>query len=191
MGIDACSAEEFWLKYGRDEILPLEHLVRFFFLLKHTPPHRCAHLLSRATGCSKEAWWASVHRVHSYLNDVVAEIEWAERLSEWNHVPHFPYFVTHYVASMPIASIGGILCMSRSIPNTPGVYIKLRVPLIVLVTSFGFVHWPPGHRRMFSFGIAKGRKGARGITWIMRLAPWMVHTRGATMWHGHLSVERR
>jgi hypothetical protein len=31
-----------------------------------------------------------VHRVHSYLNGVVAEIPWAERLSEWNHIPHFP-----------------------------------------------------------------------------------------------------
>ena len=69
--------------------------------------------------------------------------------------------------------------------NTPGAYIKLRLPLIVLVTSFGFVPWPPGHRRMFSFGIAKGRKGARGIKWSMRLAPLMVHTRGASMWHGH------
>ena len=66
-----------------------EHLFRFFFFLKHTPPHRCAHLLSGATGCCEEASWASVHRVRSYLNDVVAEIQWAERLSEWNHVPHF------------------------------------------------------------------------------------------------------
>ena len=51
-----------------------------------------------------------VHRVRSYLNGVVAEVRWAERLSEWNHVPHFPFFVTHYSDSMPIASIGGILC---------------------------------------------------------------------------------
>ena len=43
---------------------------------------------------------------------------------------------------------------------------------------------------MFSFGIAKGPKGARGIIWIMRLAPWMVHAKGASMWDGHLSVER-
>ena len=81
--------------------------------------------------------------------------------------------------------------MSCLILNTPGAYIKLRLPLTVLVTSFGFVRWPPGHRQMFSFGIAKGRKGARCMIWIMRLAPWMVHTRGASMWHGHLSAERR
>ena len=38
---------------------------------------------------------------------------------------------------------------------------------------------------MFSFGMAKGPKGARGIIWIVRLAPWMVHTRGTSLWHGH------
>ena len=40
MGIDAYSAEEFWLKYGHTEILPREHLFRLFFFssLKHTPP---------------------------------------------------------------------------------------------------------------------------------------------------------
>ena len=37
-------------------------------------------------------------------------LSWGYGLSEWNHVPHFLYFVTHYVDSMPIASIGGILC---------------------------------------------------------------------------------
>ena len=45
MGIDAHSAEEFWLKYGHDDLLPREHLFRFFFFLKRTPPHSCAHLL--------------------------------------------------------------------------------------------------------------------------------------------------
>ena len=107
-------------KYGHDEILPREHLFRFFFLLKHTPPHRCAHLLSGATGCSEEAWWASVHCVRSYLDGVVAEIRWAERLSGWNHVPHFPYFVRHYVDSIPIAH-------------------KVTVALTALVTLCGFV----------------------------------------------------
>ena len=50
-----------------------------------------------------------------------------------------------------------------------------------------FVAWP----LELGLGIAKDRKGARGIIWIMRLAPWMVHTRGTSMWHGHLSVKRR
>ena len=31
MGVDAHSAEEFWLKYGHNDLLPREHLFRFFF----------------------------------------------------------------------------------------------------------------------------------------------------------------
>ena len=110
MGLDAYSAEGFWLKYGHEDILPSEHLFRFLLFLKHTPPYGFAHLLSGAKGCFEDARWGSVHRVRSYLNGVVAKIGWVERLCEWNHVPHFPCFVTHYVDSMPIASIGGILC---------------------------------------------------------------------------------
>ena len=124
-------------KYGHDEILLRKHLFRFFFFLKHTPPHRCAHLFSGATGCSEEAWWASVHRVRSYLNGVVAEIRWAERLSGWNHVPHFPYFVTHYVDSMPIASIGGILCDALLNPKYAGCVYKVTVA----VDSLGNIVW--------------------------------------------------
>ena len=167
MGIDAYFAEEFWLKYGHDDLLPREHLFRFFFFLKHTPPHRCAHLLSEATGCSEEAWWASVHRVRSYLNGVVAEIRWAKRLSEWNHVPHFPYFVTHYVDSMPIASIGGILCDVLFNPKYTGCVYTVTVAIDSL-GNIVWICWPLGHRRMFSFGMAKGPKGVRGIIWIMR-----------------------
>ena len=137
MGIDAYSAKEFWLKYGHDEILPRENLFRFFFFLKHTPPHRCAHLLSGATGCSEEAWWASVHRVRSYLNGVVAEIRWAERLSEWNHASHFPYFVTHYVDSMPIASMEGILCYVLFNPKYAGCVHKVTVT----IDSLGNIVW--------------------------------------------------
>ena len=139
MGIDAHSAEDFWLKYGHDDLLPREDLFRFFFFLKHTPPQRCAHLLSGATWCSEEAWWASVHRVRSYLNGVVAEIRWTERLSEWNHVPHFPYFVTHYVDSMPIASIGGILCDVLFNPKYAGCVYKVTVAIDSLGGGGGIV----------------------------------------------------
>ena len=34
MDVDAYSAEEFWLKYGHDDLFPREHLFRFFFFLK-------------------------------------------------------------------------------------------------------------------------------------------------------------
>ena len=81
--------------------------------------------------------WASVHRVRSYLNGVVAEIRWAERLSEWNHVPHYPYFVTHYVDSMPIASIGGMLCNVLFNPKYAGCVYKVTVA----IDSLGNIVW--------------------------------------------------
>ena len=78
-----------------------------------------------------------MHRVRSYLNGVVAEIRWTERLSEWNHVPHFPYFVTHYVDSMPIASIGGILCDVLFNPKYAGCAYKVTVA----IDSLGNIVW--------------------------------------------------
>ena len=73
-----------------------------------------------------------MHCVRSYLNGVVAEIRWAERLSKWNHVPHFPYFVTHYVDSMPIASTGGILCDVLFNPKYAGCVYKVTVAIDIL-----------------------------------------------------------
>ena len=43
---------------------------------------------------------------------------------------------------------------------------------------------------MGSVGIAKDQKGPRDMIWIVRWAPRVVHTWGASMWHGYLSVER-
>ena len=60
----------------------------------------------------------------------------AERLSEWNHVPHFPYFVTHYVDSMPIASIVGILCDVLFNPKYGCVY-----KVTVAIDSLGNIIW--------------------------------------------------
>ena len=71
MGLDAYSAEEFWLKYGHEDIPPREHLFRLLFFLKHTPPQRGA---LRMLG-------GEAHRVCSHLNGVVAEIQWVERMS--------------------------------------------------------------------------------------------------------------
>ena len=47
--------------------------------------------------------------------------------------------------------------MSSSIQNMLVAYKRYWLPLMVLGTSLGFVHWPPEHRRMFSFGIVPKR----------------------------------
>ena len=60
------------------------------------------------TECSEVAWRQSVARAREYLNHVVQEIRWADRLNPFNLCPHFPFFMTHFTDSMPISSIGGI-----------------------------------------------------------------------------------
>ena len=64
--------------------------------------------MSCTEGCSKVAWRRSVARVREYLNHVVQDIPWADKLNPFNHCPHFPFFMTHYTDSVPISSIGGI-----------------------------------------------------------------------------------
>ena len=107
MGADAETLEEFWMKYGRPELLDRESLFRFFFWMKRTPPTESGAFMSHAE-CSEVAWRQSVARAREYLNHVVQEIRWADRLNPFNHCPHFPFFMTHFTDSMPISSIGGI-----------------------------------------------------------------------------------
>ena len=64
--------------------------------------------MSRTEGCSEVAWRQCPARVREYLNHVVQEIRWANRLAPFNHCPHFPFFMTHFTDSMPMSSIGGI-----------------------------------------------------------------------------------
>ena len=62
--------------------------------------------MSGIKGCLEAAWRQSVARVRDYLNHVVQEIRWADKLNPFNHCPHFPFFMTHFTDSMPISSIG-------------------------------------------------------------------------------------
>ena len=92
MGADVETLEEFWMKYGPPELLDCESLFQFFFWMKHTPPAESGAFMSRTEGCSEVAWRQSVARVREYLNHVVQEIRWADRLNPFN--PHFPFFRT-------------------------------------------------------------------------------------------------
>ena len=110
MGADAETLEEFWMKYGHPELLNRESLFRIFLRMKHTPPAKSGAFMSHteAEGFSEVAWRQSVACVHEYLNHVVQEIRWADRLNPFNHCPHFPFFMNHFTDSMPIISISGI-----------------------------------------------------------------------------------
>ena len=54
---------------------------------------------------------ASVDRVGAKVREclvsAVDETRWTDRLCLFHHNPRFPYFVTRFTASFPIASIGG------------------------------------------------------------------------------------
>ena len=63
---------------------------------------------AQCNNCSEVAWRQSVARVREYLNHVVQEIRWADRLNPSNYCPHFLFFMAHFTDSMPINSIGGI-----------------------------------------------------------------------------------
>ena len=78
-----------------------------FFWMKHTPPSDSGAFMLRIKDCLEVAWRQIVARVRDFLNHVVQEIRWSDRLNRSNHCPHFPCFVTHFTDSMPISSIGG------------------------------------------------------------------------------------
>ena len=94
--------EEIWIKYGYPQLLDLGALFCFFFFfLDETHPtrrNRC--FMSGTKGCSEAA--------REYLNHVVQEICYVDKLNPFHHCPHFPFFMTHFTDSMPISSIGGI-----------------------------------------------------------------------------------
>ena len=60
-----------------------------------------------------------------------------ERLSPYNHNPHFPYFVTHFTDSMPICSVGGELSDVLFNPKYAGHIYKVTVA----VDNLGNIVW--------------------------------------------------
>ena len=92
MGLTAVAAEEWCIKYGHSDYISREEMFRFLFWMKNSPSYDTASFTSWSS-CSDTAFVASVKKVREYLNQVVDEINWEDRLSPYNHTPHFPYFV--------------------------------------------------------------------------------------------------
>ena len=70
---------------------------------------------------------ATVKKVCEYLKLVVGEVRWSDRLNHYNHNPHFPQLVTHFIDSMPITFIGGTLLGVLFNPKYAGHIWKLTV----------------------------------------------------------------
>ena len=132
MGANAVTMEGFWLKYGHPDLLDRVYMFRFFFWMKNTPPSGSGVVMSRSKDCSEIAWRQSVARVRDFLNRVVQEIRWSDRLNRFNHCPHFPYFTTHFTDSMPISSIGGMWFVDLWNPKDAAHIFKVTVAVDML-----------------------------------------------------------
>ena len=106
MGCDAHTAEEWYIKYGDPELLTRDELIVYFIWQKQ---HPSADFGAWCSDMSSSQFHRIVAKVREYLVQAVDEIKWDDRLCKYNHNPHFPYFVTHFTDSMPVASIGGAL----------------------------------------------------------------------------------
>ena len=129
------------MKYGHPELLDRCFV---FFWMRHTPPAKSGAYMSCTEGCSEVAWWQSVGRVCEYLNHVVQEIRWADRLNPFNHCPHFPLLVTHFTDSMPIRSIGGIWSADPWNPKYAAHVYKVTVAVDMLGNIIWICPLTPG-----------------------------------------------
>ena len=180
MGADAYTPEEFWMKYGHPKFLDRESMHRFFFWMKHTPTSYGGAYMSQTDNCSEVEWRRCVDRVRNLLNHVVQEIRWADRLNRLNHCPHFPFFMTHFIDSMPISFIGGIFSADLWNPKYASHIYKVRVAVDML----GNIVWICRHKglqQMCSSGMVMVRHAQEENSLILRWAAMMRPTRVGCM----------
>ena len=143
MGVDAVTAEEWYMKYGHEGHISREEMFRWFFWMKNSPSYDTGAFCSRSD-CSDADFKASVKKVTQYLNQVVNEIFWTDRLSPWNHTPHFPFFTTHFADSMPICALGGSLSDILFNPKYAGHVYKITVAIDALGNIVWICNLNPG-----------------------------------------------
>ena len=110
--------------------------------------------MSRSKDCSEIAWRQSVACVQDFLNHVVQEIRWSDRLNHFNRCPHFPYFMTHPTDSMPIRPIGGMWFVDPWNPKYAAHIFKVTVAVdtlgnIVWICPLALWLWTFPHARRF------------------------------------------
>lgn len=105
-GFPPSICEGIWLKYGSKG--PLKERTDLFAVLvtlKMDPTTSQYPLVlreSRSTGHEK------LKQMFAWLQTVVSDIDWDDRLSPLNHTTHFPYFVSFFVDTVPVACFGGV-----------------------------------------------------------------------------------
>ena len=124
IGCDAWTAEEWYMKYGDPEFLTRDELFYYFLWQKQHPGGEFA---AWAIDVSRHTFDRIIAKVREYLVSAVDEIRWDDRLCLFNHCPHFPYFVTHFTDSFPIASIGGVYSDVLFNPKYAGCVYKVTL----------------------------------------------------------------
>ena len=126
IGVDCVTVEESDMKCGAEGLLSREDLFQYLYFLQQSPSwDNCAY--QSCSDCSNDVYMRNISRLRTLLNSVVDEIWWEERLSPYNHNPHFPYFVTPFTDSMPICSVGGDLSDVLFNPKYAGHVYKVTV----------------------------------------------------------------
>ena len=108
-----------------------------FFLDETHQHHIAAHLCHVAQGVPRELGGKAWHVFANTFNHVVQEIRWVDKLNPRNYCPHFPFFMTHFTDSMPIASISGVWSVDLWNPK----YALHVFKVTVAVDMLGNIIW--------------------------------------------------
>lgn len=82
-----------------------DDLMAVLLYLKMSPT---ADQVPRLLGAGRTTTIEKVTECIRFLHDTMHEISWDDRLSEINHCTHYPYYVTFFLDTVPVACYGGI-----------------------------------------------------------------------------------
>jgi len=100
-GYEETTLEYLWIKYcGQTTIIktPLD-LYRILKYIHRYPTYRQVYDVLQISDFTFHQKYLPMFE---YLSLALNEIQWEDRLSVWNHVPHFPYLVTSMWDTLPI-----------------------------------------------------------------------------------------
>lgn len=94
LGWSSLICEQLWVKYRGGPLKERTHLLAVLVALKMSPT---IDQLSRVLHMPKSSAQTLIQEGFAYLQNVVDEVNWDDRLSPLNHTTHFPYYVSFFV----------------------------------------------------------------------------------------------
>ena len=105
-GHEAYVLSALWSKYGShlEPFAPNKVKAAFFFftIFKYIHLAPSPKAMPDTLGMCYNVWRYRVVPMAIALSNIIDEVHWTRRLSEWNHVPHFPHGVTFMVDTFPV-----------------------------------------------------------------------------------------